>query len=97
MIGPDAESFPFNTDSVFINAPSESGVYALLKDQEWVYVGESKDIQTRLFEHLRTNDSCLVRHAPNLFQFEPCPTGKRMEHQDVLILALKPACNGKLG
>lgn len=97
MIGPKSESFSFDADSIFMNAPNESGVYALLKDQEWVYVGETKDIQSRLFEHLRTDEKCIVRYAPNSFQFEPCSADKRVERQDELILALKPPCSQKLG
>lgn len=98
MIGPSSESFAFDHDTVFLRAPEESGVYALLKGQAWVYVGESGNIQERLFDHLRPDENaCITRNAPDFFQFESCPAAKRVDRQDELIRALNPLCNMKMG
>jgi predicted GIY-YIG superfamily endonuclease len=97
VIGQGAESYTFDAQSIFDNAPSESGVYALLRDQRWVYIGETQDIHERLFQHLRTDNECLKRNAPNLFQFEICPENERVQRQDALIHSLNPACTERMG
>ena len=97
MIGSGQPSFAFNRASILANASNASGVYAIYNQQTWIYVGESGDIQGRLLEHLGGDNPCIIRHQPTGFQFELWPANQRMARQNELIVALKPACNQRLG
>jgi hypothetical protein len=44
---------PFTARSVETNAPVASGVYGISNSREWIYIGETDDIQGALFHHLQ--------------------------------------------
>jgi hypothetical protein len=52
-------SFPYNVASVQHNAPAASGVYGIFTRHEWIYIGESQDIQARLVQHLNGDNPCV--------------------------------------
>ena len=89
-------SYPFNQQGV-MQAPARSGVYALYTSQQWIYVGESNDIQRRLLEHLRGDNPCITRSRPTSFSYELCDENQRVARQNQLIVELRPTCNQMLG
>ena len=97
MTWTNSNSYPFNEMSVFLNAPPESGVYALYTSQQWVYIGESQDIRGRLTQQAKGDNLCVVQQSPTHFSFELWPESLRVAIQNELILELNPACNQRLG
>ena len=84
--------------------PAVSGVYGIYtrygSQTDWIYVGESQDIQGRLLEHLQMKgpeDKCIASHNPTGFTFDPVEGARRVARQDALIVELRPSCNQKLG
>ena len=90
--------------SVKASAPQVSGVYGIYarsaSQNDWIYVGESENIQKRLIEHLQgkgPEDQCILSHRPTGFTYEAVSADRRVARQDELILELRPHCNQKLG
>jgi excinuclease UvrABC nuclease subunit len=96
-IGPKQGGFPFTEPSIRASAPNSSGVYAIFNQTEWIYIGESNDVQRKLLEHLRETGSCINQHSPTGFVIESLGAGVRVVHQDALILEYRPLCNARLG
>ena len=96
-IGSIQPIFPYNRFSILATAPRGSGVYAIFTPQQWIYVGESVNIQARLLRHLNGDNACITRFAPTGFQYERWPKHQRVARQDELIRALNPACNLRTG
>jgi excinuclease UvrABC nuclease subunit len=90
--------FQFNRASVLLNAPEQSGVYALFNEGVWVYIGEAKNIRDRLLQHLTNEENaCVARSHPQWFAYELVSPVYRVARQDQLILELHPTCNKRLG
>ena len=83
----------FTPVSVRTNAPSASGIYGISNAREWIFIGESDNIQASLLRELRQNDSALLKRLPTGFVFELCGIGERRARQDRLILEYEPVCN----
>ncbi len=96
-IGKDHQWFYFTRDSITANAPNASGVYALFKDGQWIYFGESNDIQRRLLEHLTQAGTCILQNAPTGFQFELVVADQRVVRQNHWIAGNATPCNQRLG
>lgn len=79
------------------DAPSRSDVYGLYTQTQWIYVGESNDIQRRLLERLAETNTCISRQAPTGFIYELVESASRIARQNALIRELTPACNQRLG
>lgn len=97
MIGSGQPAFTWTRESISQNAPAASGVYCIFNARVWIYVGESQDIRARLLAHFDADIACITRNQPGGFQFEFVGAQQRVARQDQLILALRPACNQKLG
>ena len=85
----------FNIASVQREAPAFSGVYGLSDSREWIYVGETDNIQGRLLELLRdtsTSDS-LRERTPTGFSFEICHPNSRIARQNQLVQEFEPVMN----
>jgi excinuclease UvrABC nuclease subunit len=74
-------------------APSESGVYGVSNAQEWIYIGESDNIQAALLDHLAQFDTPLMKHQPTGFVFEICDPTSRWARLDRLVSEYAPRCN----
>jgi hypothetical protein len=83
----------FSFASVRKNAPALSGVYGLASAQEWIFVGESDDIQSQLLQHLQESGTFLKGRKPTGFTFELCAPAGRMARQGRLVRELEPVCN----
>ncbi len=85
--------FGFNEAWVRIYAPAGSGVYAILAQGRWLYIGETEDIRAQLLRHLAGEDPCIVQQAPTHFAFQSVPAPDRVARQQELIAEYQPACN----
>ncbi|MGH7305633.1 MAG: hypothetical protein ACRELZ_20305 [Candidatus Rokuibacteriota bacterium] len=89
-------SYPFSTSSILLNAPHESGVYALFNKTTWVYVGESRNIRAQLMGHLNGDIACIAMFPSLTFSYElllPLICPWRLSE---VISELRPVCNTRL-
>lgn len=84
---------PFLAGPVQTYAPIASGVYGISNALEWIYIGETDDIQGALLTHLSENESPLMRSNPAGFVFEVCNRALRPARQDRLVHEYGPTCN----
>jgi hypothetical protein len=84
---------PFTLAAVGTYAPAASGVYGISNAVEWIYIGETDNIQASLLGHLRELDTSLVERQPTGFVFEVCDRPRRSVRQDRLVLEYEPTCN----
>jgi hypothetical protein len=83
----------FTTGGVRTYAPPAAGVYGISNSREWLYIGETDNIQGALLAHLRDTETPLMKRDPTGFVFEICAGTSRSSRQDRLILEYGPACN----
>jgi hypothetical protein len=83
----------FTPDSVQTYAPLTSGVYGISNAREWIYIGESDNIQGSLLAHLQKPHTPLLKRGPTGFVFEVCDQARRSARQDRLVLEYEPTCN----
>jgi hypothetical protein len=88
----ESPAYVFTPRAVFDKAPKDSGVYSIFTSKQWVYIGESDDIQQSLFNHLNEPGACLQRFSPLSFSFELKTPAERRATLDALIAARKSAC-----
>ncbi len=82
----------FTVTSVLKNAPPASGVYGLSNAREWIYVGESANLQSCLLAHLRGADPALAG-TPTGFTYELSRSVDRVARRNRLALELDPVRN----
>lgn len=86
--------FIFNRQTLMSSGPRTAGVYALWRNDRWIYVGQSTNIFERLLEHLSAAEGCIARERPTGFGFELIPDAQgRQAREDELIRELSPVCN----
>jgi hypothetical protein len=92
---PFSNSFPrsFTASSVRVHAPVMSGVYGISNAGEWIYIGESDNIQQALLRHLMELNTALLKRVPTGFVFEVCDRGQRPGRQNRLVTEYAPVCN----
>jgi len=87
----------FTRTSIGKNAPPAPGVYGLADARQWIYVGETGDIQAELLAHLQNPHAFLREHPPSGFTYELTAAGQRIERQNQLVLELEPIGNRLVG
>jgi hypothetical protein len=86
--------FAFNARTVMASGPRTSGVYALWRNERWIYIGQSANIYERLLEHLGGDEDCVARERPTGFGFELiADAAGRLTRQGELVRELAPVCN----
>ena len=60
----NSTSYTFSQSSVVLNAPQQSGVYALYYKTRWVYVGESENIRAQLLTRAWRQDELVREFRP---------------------------------
>ena len=85
----------FTLMSVVRDAPAASGVYVLSNATEWVYVGESENIQASLMRYLQTPGSLLMELRPTGFSCEICGESERKLSKQMLVSDLNPVANAR--
>lgn len=96
-IGPGLPGFNLNAQSIQMNTPAASGVYAIYNANQWIYFGETNDIQRRLLEHVNDAGHCMWQYGPTAFTFELQIAPSRSARQNALILAYPTPCNQRFG
>jgi excinuclease UvrABC nuclease subunit len=89
-------AFTFTENGIATYAPRESGVYGIYNATHWIYVGESKDMEGRLYEHLRAESdqsARILKHNPTGYAFERCAAATRLGRETALIVELNPLEN----
>jgi hypothetical protein len=84
---------PLTRSGVETYAPAASGVYGMSNANEWIYIGETDNIQQVLLEHLGNPNTSVMKKRPVGFVCELCEGSRRSERQNRLILEYEPACN----
>jgi hypothetical protein len=82
-----------NALSIQKNAPASSGIYGVSSAREWIYIGETDNIQASLLGHLVERDTPLMKRRPTGFVFEICHPAGRAARQDRLVFEYEPVCN----
>ena len=88
--------YGFSEQGIANAAPRQSGVYVIYNKTEWIYIGESQDIEARLYEHLRgesDQSARILRRNPTGFGYELCDARTRVARETALIRELGPTCN----
>ena len=83
----------FTSFSVRANAPAAPGIYGLSNAREWIFIGETDNIQAALMQDLQRKDSPLYQHSPTGFVFEICEDSSRRSRHDQLVRKYAPVCN----
>jgi hypothetical protein len=84
---------PLTPVAVHAYAPTASGVYGISNAREWIYIGETDNIQGTLLSHLQDSDTSVMKRQPTGFVFEVCDRARRPVRQDRLVLEYEPTCN----
>lgn len=84
---------PFTSKTIESHAPVASGLYGLSNAREWIYIGETDNIQGALFHHLQDLGDSLMKRKPTGFVFEICDGARRPTRQDRLVLEYEPVYN----
>ena len=83
----------FTTGTVQMYAPVMSGVYGISNAREWIYIGQTDNIQDSLLNHLQETDTTLKKREPTGFVFEICDQAQRASRQNRLVGEYGPSCN----
>ena len=83
---------PFTASTVQMYAPIASGVFGISNAREWIYIGETDNIQGALLAYLQDLASLRKRERTG-FVFEVCDRERRPARQNRLILEYEPAGN----
>jgi hypothetical protein len=84
---------PLTTASVMTYAPAVSGVYGISNAREWIYIGETDNIQGALLDHLQDSSAQVMKKQPTGFVCEVCDGSRRPARHNRLIVEYGPACN----
>jgi hypothetical protein len=84
---------PLTSASVQTYAPAASGVYGISNAQEWIYIGETDNVQGALLDHIRDSSAPVMKKQPTGFVCEICDRTQRPARQDRLIVEYGPVCN----
>ena len=82
---------PFTVGSIREHAPALPGVYGLSNAREWLYIGESENIQHALLERIVSSGSTSPIQRPTGFVFEVCDRARQAVRLTSLMLEYKPA------
>ena len=83
----------FTLQGVQTYAHVASGVYGISSAREWIYIGETDNIQGALLDHLQDSNSSIMKRQPTGFVFEVCGGTGRSARQDRLVFEYEPICN----
>ncbi|TSA56391.1 GIY-YIG nuclease family protein [bacterium] len=86
----------FTRENIETINPGQFGVYGLLKEGVYVYVGKG-DIRKRLLDHLNGDNPCIVRVRPTHWVSEVYADPIMSSREKQLILEYNPLCNQKVG
>ena len=83
----------FTAVSVQRNVPACSGVYGLSNSREWIFIGETGDLQAALLQHLQERGTEVAASKPTGVCFERSAPAARFTRLQQLIREFNPFCN----
>ena len=83
----------FSAQTVNAEAPAMSGVYGISNAAQWIFIGETDNIQAALMTHLREPANILQDRQPTGFVYEVCDRAQRPARLDCLVREYEPVCN----
>ena len=86
---------PLTAGAVQAYAPTTSGVYGISNSREWIFIGETDNIQGTLLAHLREPGTAQMQRKPTGFVYEICDRGGRHARLGRLVSEYGPSCNAK--
>ena len=89
----NSQAHAFKTSSIRNHAPVAPGVYGISNSREWLYIGQSDNIQGELLAHLEQTGSALLSRDPKGFVYELCVSGVRAGRHQRLVTEYSPVCN----
>ena len=75
---------------------AKSGIYGISKTPEWIFIGDTDNIQASLGHYSQRGGLGIPEKIPAEFVFELCDAADRRAGQDRLVLEYEPACNRRL-
>ena len=84
---------PLTRLGVEADASAASGVYGMSNANEWIYIGETDNIQQVRLEYLGNPSTSVMKKHPTGFVCELCEGTRRPERQNRLILEYEPTCH----
>ena len=84
---------PFECRSVLMFAPAMPGLYGISNAREWIFIGQTGNIQGALLAHLEDGGSAVMKRAPTGFVYEICPEANQFSRCSRLVLEYHPAEN----
>jgi hypothetical protein len=89
---PQQNARPFSRDGIESLTPNQHGVYGILNNREWIYIGRG-DIRERLLAHLMGTGGQpgILSRRPTRYVTEV--TANDAEREKELIGELDPVCN----
>lgn len=85
----------FDLPNVEAITPGQIGVYGLLRNGAFVYIGKG-DIRERLLAHLRGDNVLIAQHGPTHWVDEVVK-GDPSSREKTLIIEFAPICNRRVG
>lgn len=83
----------FSAPSIQRNAPPRAGLYGISNAREWIFIGETENIQHSLLNHLQEGPAALMDRGATGFVFELCTVAARPHRHDRLVFEYDPVCN----
>jgi hypothetical protein len=83
----------FTAMAIDKNAPAASGVYGISNARQWIYVGETANIQAELRKLLQNPNPLLRDHIASGYTYELSSAEHRIERQSQLVRELQPVGN----
>lgn len=96
---PFANPFPrtFSVRSVRTHAPVAPGIYGISNAREWIFIGNTDDIQGALLAHIMQQGGVVHSLAPSGFCFEVCDSAGQITRQSRLVTEYNPVANRRAG
>ena len=85
--------WPFTPSAIREHAPVQPGGFGLSKAGEWIFIGETENIQATLLLLIGDRNNAVQRRQPTGFVYEVCERDAQSKRQDRLILEYEPTCN----
>jgi hypothetical protein len=92
----ESNPYPLNRTNVLHNTPEASGVYGLLNDNRWIYIGQCPNVQKALLKYLGGKMPYVLQFQPRVFVFDLCSPRNRIARQKELAQIYRPVCNKKI-
>jgi hypothetical protein len=85
---------PFTREAIEGIVPGTVGVYGLLREGRWIYIGRG-DIRARLLAHVNGDNACITRQQPTHY-VSVRDLNDALRERDLLLELRPTACNQRV-